>query len=64
MITKSAIEAEEEEKWEELGKICQEPIQTKELLREERSGTLHCAKEEVEEYLHETHSDPMKEEPL
>lgn len=37
---------------------------TKELLRKERSGTLHCSKEEVEEYLHETHSDPMKEEQL
>lgn len=37
---------------------------TKELLRKERSGILHCSKEEVEEYLHETHSDPMKEEQL
>lgn len=37
---------------------------TKELLRKERSGILHCLKEEVEEYLHETHSDLMKEEQL
>lgn len=37
---------------------------TKELLRKERSGILHLSKEEVEEYLHETHSDPMKEEQL
>lgn len=37
---------------------------TKELPGKERSGTLHCSKEEVEGYLHETHSDPMREEAL
>ena len=39
---------------------------TKELLSEERSGTLHCGKNEVEGHLHETHvhSDPLCDEPL
>ena len=36
---------------------------TKELLGEERSGILHCVKEEVEGYLHETHSDPLGQYP-
>lgn len=64
--TKSkATEAEEKEKREKLCKICQEPIQIYQgAPTKERSGTLHCSKEEVEEYLHETHSDPMKEEQL
>ena len=37
---------------------------TKELLDKEGSGTLHCVKNEVEGYLHETHSDPLRYEPL
>lgn len=60
--TKSkATEAEEKEKREELCKICQEPCSYE---KKGHAGTLHCSKEEVEEYLHETHSDPMKEEQL
>ncbi|CAC5381066.1 unnamed protein product [Mytilus coruscus] len=30
----------------------------------ERTGHLHCSKEEVEKYLHETHSDKERETPL
>ncbi|XP_063436214.1 uncharacterized protein LOC134717649 [Mytilus trossulus] len=34
---------------------------TKTLLGGERTGHLHCSKEEVEKYLHETHSDKERE---
>ncbi|VDI43606.1 Hypothetical predicted protein [Mytilus galloprovincialis] len=37
---------------------------TKTLLGGERTGHLHCSKEEVEKYLHETHSDKERETPL
>ncbi|CAC5398522.1 unnamed protein product [Mytilus coruscus] len=37
---------------------------TKTLLGGDRSGYLHCKKEEVEKYLHETHSDKERETPL
>lgn len=36
----------------------------KEFHCEERSGTLHCGKEEVEGYLQETHSDPLRDKSL
>ena len=37
---------------------------TKGLLGQERSGRLHCRKEEVEAYLQETHSDEQRDEEL
>ncbi|XP_075313231.1 uncharacterized protein LOC142373743 [Odontesthes bonariensis] len=37
---------------------------TKQLLGQKRSGHLTCAKEEVDSYLHETHSDAVREEDL
>ena len=56
-------ETEKEEEREEQGKICLKKSFKfiKEFPGEKRSGTLHYGKEEVESYLHETHSDPLIE---
>lgn len=61
-----ATEAEEEEEEKSKARFLKinRFMITKEHLGEGRSGTLHCSKKEVEGYLHKTHSDPMREEPL